>query len=128
MLGACSTGDLLSFPRVADPEIGKGDGGNVVVGLDHFLRKSASLNLVLVVQDKDRESGLFGGAAELLSSLIDVLLQLAHGVLESGAGVVDLVNDEDVLADQVGHLERRQIEPLRTGDLGAGDLLRCLCA
>jgi hypothetical protein len=120
--------DLLSFPRIADPVVGKGNGSNVVVGLDHFLRKSAPLGLVLVVQDEDGEGGLLGGATKLLGGSIDILLQLAHGVLEGCACVVDLVNDENVLADQVGHLEGGQVQPLCAGDLCAGNLFGGLCA
>lgn len=93
-----------------------------MVGLDHLLGEGTSLGLVLVVQDEDGEGGLLGGTAKLLSSDIDILLQLAHGVLESGACVINLVDDKNVLADQVGHLERRQIQPLCAGDLCAGDL------
>lgn len=115
--------NILGFPGIADPDVGEGDGGNVVVGLDHVLGQSAPLGLVLVVQDKDGKGRLLGGAAEPLGGNVDVLLQLAHGVLERGARVVDLVNDEDVLADQVGHFERRQVQPLGAGDLCAGHFL-----
>jgi hypothetical protein len=75
------------------------------------------------VQDKDEEVGLLAFAAELLLGQLDVLLQFADGIFQGGAGVIDLVDDQDVLADQVGHLEGAQVEPLSTGDLGAGDLL-----
>ncbi len=48
----------------------------------------------------------------------------ARGVLQRRAGIVDLVNDQDALADEVVHLtERAEVEPLRTGDLGARLLL-----
>jgi hypothetical protein len=99
LLGESKQRDVLSFPRITDPVVGKGNGSNVVIRLDHFLGKSASLGLVLVVQDEDGESGLLSGAPELLGGSIDILLQLADGVLESCACVVDLVNDENVLAD-----------------------------
>lgn len=59
--------------------------------------------------------------AELLAGGLDVLLELLDGVLEGGAGVVDLVDDEDLLADEVLHLaEAGQVEPLGAGDLLAG--------
>ena len=66
------------------------------------------------------------GSDELFSFPFDVLLELAHGVLERSAGVVDLVHDQDVLADQAGHLQRGQIEPLRARDFGAGLLDRVI--
>jgi hypothetical protein len=122
MVGQKKKRNLLCFPRIADPEIREGDSGNVVVRLDHVPGQRASLGLVLVVQDKDGKASLLRSTTKLLSSNIHVLLQLAHGVLESGACVVDLVDNENVLANQVGHLERRQIQPLCAGDLCAGDL------
>lgn len=74
------------------------------------------------MQDEDEEVGLLALAAELLLSNLDVLLQLAHGVLQSCTGVIDFVDDENVLANQVGHLEGAHVKPLCAGDLGAGDL------
>lgn len=56
--------------------------------------------------------------AELLPGGLDVLLELLDGVLEGGAGVVDLVDDEDLLAYEVLHLaEAGEVEPLGAGDL-----------
>jgi hypothetical protein len=80
------------------------------------------------VQDVNEEVGLLALTAKLLLSDLDILLQLAHGVFKGGAGVVNLVDDEDVLADQVGHLEGAQVEPLCAGDLGTGDLLGIVAA
>lgn len=80
------------------------------------------------VQNVNEEVGLLAFTAKLLLSQLHILLQLAHGVLQGGAGVVNLVDDEDVLADQVGHLEGAQVEPLCAGDLGAGDLLGIVTA
>lgn len=71
------------------------------------------------VQHKDAELGLGVLALEpqLLPGGLDVLLQLLDGVLEGGAGVVDLVDDEDLLAYEVLHLaEAGQVEPLGAGD------------
>jgi hypothetical protein len=62
-------------------------------------------------------------APEVLLRGLDILLQLADGILQRGAGIVDLVDDEDILSDEIGHLERAQVQPLRAGDFGAGDLL-----
>lgn len=75
------------------------------------------------MQHEDGEVGLLALATKLLLSNLNVLLELAHSVLESGAGVVNLINNEDVLANQVGHLQRAQVQPLCAGHLGARDLL-----
>lgn len=76
------------------------------------------------MQDKNGKLGV-KVAAQLSTGLLDVLLELADGVLERGAGVVDLVDDEHALADEVGHLaEGREVEPLGAQDLGAGRLDR----
>ena len=72
------------------------------------------------MEHKDRELGGLSASARLLCCLSDVLLQLLDGVLEGSPGVVDLVNDQDVLADQVCHLKTAQIQPLSPCDFGAG--------
>lgn len=72
------------------------------------------------MQHEDAEARLLALAAELLLRLDDVLLELFDGVLERGSRVIDLVNDEDVLADQVRHLEGGEVEPLCAGDFRAG--------
>lgn len=65
--------------------------------------------------------GALSLGANLLTSSLDILLQLLDGILERGPGVVNLVDDEDLLADQVLHLaQAREVEPLCAGDLGAG--------
>ncbi len=71
------------------------------------------------MKHKDGELGLLGLSAQTLRHGLDVLPELSDGVLERGSRVVDLVDDEHVLANQVLHLQRRQIQPLRAGDLGA---------
>ena len=75
------------------------------------------------MQHKDEEVGLLSLTAKLLLGKLDILLQLAHSVLESSTGVINLVDNENVLADQVGHLQRAQVQPLCAGHLGARDLL-----
>lgn len=75
------------------------------------------------MEHKDAELclGVLALEAELLPGGLDVLLQLLDSVLEGGAGVVDLVDDEDLLAYEVLHLaEAGQVEPLGAGDLLAG--------
>lgn len=74
------------------------------------------------VQNKDEEVSLLALTTKLLLSQLDILLKLAHSIFQCGTGIIDLVDNEDVLADQVGHLEGAQIKPLGASDLGAGDL------
>lgn len=74
------------------------------------------------MEDENGKLGL-EVAANLGPGLLDILLQLLDGVLEGGAGVVDLIDNQDALADQVGHLAQSgQVEPLGARDLGAGGL------
>lgn len=75
------------------------------------------------MQNKDEEVGLLALAAELLLGNLDILLELAHGILEGSTGVIDLIDNQNILANQVGHLEGAHVEPLCAGDLGTGDLL-----
>ena len=76
------------------------------------------------MQHKYKEVGFLSFPAKLLLGLLNVLLQLAYCILQGCPSVVNLINDKDVLANQVGHLERAQVQPLCSGDLGARDLLR----
>lgn len=78
---------------------------------------------ITYVENIDEEVSLLALTAELLLSLLHILLQLAHGILEGCPGVIDLIDDQDVLANQVGHFEGAQVEPLSAGHLGTGDLL-----
>lgn len=73
------------------------------------------------MQHEDEKAGLLPLTTKLLLRLLDVLLELTHGVLEGGTGVIDLINNEDILANQVGHLQGAHIQPLRTSDFGTGD-------
>lgn len=75
------------------------------------------------MEDKDGKLRLGLVATHLLAGNLDVLLELADGILEGGTGVVDLIDNEDALADEVLHVaEGGQVEPLGAGDLGAGGL------
>lgn len=72
------------------------------------------------MQDKDAKLGLGTISTHLLTGGFDVFLQFADGVFEGGAGVVDLVDDEDAFADEVFHgAEGAEIEPLGARHLGA---------
>jgi hypothetical protein len=72
------------------------------------------------VQDEDAEMRLLALAAELLHRGLDVLFELAHRVLERRARIVHLVDNQDVLANQVRHLEGREVQPLRARYFCAG--------
>lgn len=75
------------------------------------------------MEDKDAELGLGVIATQLLASSLDILLKLLDSVLERCAGIVNLVDNQDSLADEVLHLaEGGQVQPLSAGNLGAGDL------
>jgi hypothetical protein len=119
----------LALPGVREPDVGCVDGREVL----DTLRDVASLGLELVVDDKDGELGLDAQALtlslvlDLAELLLNVLLELADGVDEGGAGVVNLVNDEDAAAEQttVGELvaKSREVDPLDTDNLAARNLL-----
>jgi hypothetical protein len=111
--------NLHGLPWVVDPGVTNGDGGDVTALVHHVLGELALLRLVLVVEHEDRELRGLGTPASLLCRLGDILLQLLDGVLEGSPGVVDLVHDQNVLADQVGHLETAKVQPLCPGNLGA---------
>ena len=75
------------------------------------------------MQHEDAEpSLLLVFPTESLPRRLDVLLELPDGVLERRSCVVHLVHDQNVLANQIGHLETAQIEPLRACHFGAGRL------
>jgi hypothetical protein len=78
------------------------------------------------MENKDAQPGRLDLAlsACLYSCGFDVLAQLSDGIFERGARVVDLIHNEHVFANQVGHLERGEVEPLRPGDLGPRRLHR----
>lgn len=77
------------------------------------------------MEDKDVELCLVRqlGLSKPLGLLLDVLLELLHSVLERRPGVVDLVNNQDVAAEEVSLGQRAEVQPLCAGDLGAGSLL-----
>lgn len=111
--------DISGLPRIADPYISNRHRSQVATIIQHFLGKMSFLVLVLVVQHKNRELSLLI-PSQLLTCQLDILLQFANGILQSGTCVIHFVDDQDVLADQVGHLERGEVKPLCACDLGAG--------
>jgi len=54
-------------------------------------------------------------------------LELAHGILECGARIVNLVDNENIFADEVRHFERGEVEPLGASYFFAGDLDLGVC-
>jgi hypothetical protein len=59
--------------------------------------------------------------ASLSGLLVDILNQLLDGILKGGSGVIDLINDENVLAQKVGVAQGGEVQPLSSGNLGAWD-------
>jgi hypothetical protein len=112
-------GYLHGLPGVVDPRIASGHSGDVAATVHHLLGKYTLLRLVLVVQHEDGELSSLSTSASLLGCLGNILLQLLNSVLESCPGVIDLIHNEDVLSDQVGHLEAAEVQPLCPGNLGA---------
>jgi len=116
---------LLNIPRlpwVIDPHIWHCARSNIPTLIHHLLRQMPLLRLVLVMQHEDAEPGLLPTSSGLLCGGRDILLQFLYRILERRPRVVDLVDDEHALANQVGHLERAQVEPLCACDFGAGNL------
>lgn len=72
------------------------------------------------MQDENAELRLLSVGPHLLSRSLHVLLELLDGILQRRSGIVDLIHDQDALADQVLDLtQTAQVEPLRAGDLGS---------
>lgn len=69
----------------------------------------------------DEEVCLLAFTAELLLRNLDILLELADGIFEGRTGIVNFVNNENVLANEVGHFQRAKVQPLCAGNLGSGD-------
>lgn len=77
---------------------------------------------ITYVKHKDKEVGLLALTAQLLLRRLNVLLEFPNSIFQRRPGVIDLVHDEDVLSDQVVHLQRAKVQPLCAGDLGTGNL------
>lgn len=69
------------------------------------------------VEHKDEEVGLLALTTQLLLCCLDVLLKFPDCIFQRRPGVVDLVHDENVLADQGVHLQRAKVQPLCASDL-----------
>jgi len=69
------------------------------------------------MENKNAELGLL--AAKLLARELNILLELLDGVLECGTGVVNLVNDQNTLANEASHLAKgAEVEPLCARNFG----------
>lgn len=72
------------------------------------------------MENKDAKLGLGRIGSDPLAGKLDILLKLLDGILERRPGVVDLVHNQDSLADEVLHLAQGgEVEPLGAGDLCA---------
>lgn len=111
--------NIGGLPRVADPHIRNSHCSKISVVVKHVRRQMAFLVLVFVVQHEYGEGGRLISPL-LLSRRLYVLFEFLDRVFQCGSGVIDFVDDENVLANQVAHLERGQIEPLCSCDFGAG--------
>jgi hypothetical protein len=120
--------NLRRLPRVADPDITNRHCREIHTLTNSRLWELTLLLLVLVVQHEDRKGSLLALPSQLALCLLDVLLQLPNRVFQRRPGVIDLVYDEHVLANQVGHLQTAEVEPLSAGDFGSGLLEIGVCA
>lgn len=113
--------NVESIPGVDEPLVGHLFAGKVARVHD-LLGELLTLLLELVVQDKDADLGLgdlLTLGTELLRLELEILGELANSVGKSAASVVDLIDDEDVAADE-GGFGRVKVEPLGLDDLGLG--------
>jgi hypothetical protein len=108
--------NVCRLPGVADPHIADRPGRLVSIAVRHVLGQGALLYLVLVLRTRsvnmesanEAESRWLGRSTHMkheyaklcllvapktLARNLDILLELSDGILERGAGVVDLVND-----------------------------------
>lgn len=134
-------GDIRSLPRIAYPNIGHCSCSQILSFIHHSLWQVTLFRLVLILRlhcVSPVRTGVCGEAttrptyvknedaevcalvrACLPSRLLDVFLQLPYRILECRSGVIHFVHDQYVLADEVGHFQRRKVEPLSPSDFGA---------
>lgn len=75
------------------------------------------------MEHEDKEVSLLALTAKLLLRLLHIFFQLAHGILQGCPSIVHLIHNQNILANQAGHLKRAQVQPLCAGDLGARNFL-----
>lgn len=74
---------------------------------------------------KDIEICLFG-PTKFFGLNLNIFTQFLYSVLQCSPGVVNLIDNENVLADQISVFQRGKIEPLGSGDFCARFLLRAI--
>jgi hypothetical protein len=95
---------------------------DLVSSLASIVKPNASCPRITYVKHKDKEVRLLSLASKLLLCLLDVLLELANRILQSSPGVVDLIYNKDVLANEICHLQRTEVQPLCPSHLGSRNL------
>ena len=75
------------------------------------------------MKNKDAELSGLSLISNSLTGGLDVLLQLLDSIFQCGAGVINLVDNENLLSNQILHAaQRTKVEPLGSGHTGARDL------
>lgn len=75
------------------------------------------------MQHKNIKLGRLALTPKRLLRSLDILHQLAHSIFQRSPRIIDLIDNQDILANQIGHFQRTQIQPLRAGDFGPRDFL-----
>lgn len=75
------------------------------------------------MKHKNEKIGLLVLTSKLLLRGFDVLLELPNCVFQRRPGIIDLIHNQNVLANQVIHFQGAKVQPLCASDLGARDLL-----
>lgn len=73
------------------------------------------------MQNKNKKPRNLPLPPQLFLRGLHILLQLPNRIFKGRPSIIDLINNENILANQIGHFETTQIEPLRSGDFCAGD-------
>lgn len=111
--------DIKGIPRVDKPLVGHLLACKIP-SVHDLVGQLLTLLLELVVEDKDTDLGLgdlLALGTELLGLDLEILGQLPHGVGQCAAGIIDLIDNQDVAADE-GGLGGVKVEPLGLDDLG----------
>ena len=70
------------------------------------------------MENKNAESRLLLSSPELLPRHFHVFLQLPDSIFQGGSCIIDLIDDQYVFADQIGHFEGGKVKPLSPSDFG----------
>ena len=74
------------------------------------------------MQDKHKELCLLILPSHTPGLLLDILCEFLNGVLEGRTGIVDFIDNQDVLSNKVASFYGGEVEPLGAGDLGSEGL------